>query len=39
MRYVPFGQWFLLVAYNPRIKGVLGMPGIIVMWNIEKAAR
>jgi len=37
--YVPFGQWFLPVAYSPRLNGVLGMPGIIVMWNIEKAAR
>ncbi len=37
--YVPFGQWFLPVAHSPRISGVLGMPGIIVMWNIEKRAR
>jgi peptide/nickel transport system substrate-binding protein len=37
--YLPFGQWFLPVAYSPRLSGVLGMPGIIVMWNIEKAAR
>lgn len=37
--YLPFGQWFLPVAYSPRLSGVLGMPGIIIMWNIEKAAR
>lgn len=37
--YVPFGQWFLPVAYSPRLSGVLGMPGIIVMWNIQKAGR
>jgi peptide/nickel transport system substrate-binding protein len=37
--YLPFGQWFLPVAYSPRLNGVLGMPGIIIMWNIEKAAR
>ena len=37
--YLPFGQWFLPVAYSPRLSGVLGMPGLIIMWNIEKAAR
>jgi peptide/nickel transport system substrate-binding protein len=37
--YLPFGQWFLPVAYSPRLTGVLGMPGIIILWNIEKAAR
>jgi peptide/nickel transport system substrate-binding protein len=37
--YLPFGQWFLPVAYGPRLSGVLGMPGIIVMWNIQKAGR
>jgi peptide/nickel transport system substrate-binding protein len=37
--YVPFGQWFLPVAHSPRLSGVQGMPGIIVMWNIQKAAR
>lgn len=35
--YVPFGQWFLPVAYSPRLTGVLSMPGIIVPWNIRKA--
>jgi peptide/nickel transport system substrate-binding protein len=34
--YVPFGQWFLPVAYSPRLSGVLSMPGIIVPWNIRK---
>ncbi len=34
--YVPFGQWFLPVAYSPRLSGVLSMPGIIVSWNIRK---
>jgi peptide/nickel transport system substrate-binding protein len=37
--YVPFGQWFLPVAHSPRLSGVQGMPGIIVLWNIQKAAR
>jgi peptide/nickel transport system substrate-binding protein len=37
--YVPFGQWFLPVAYSPRLSGVLSMPGIIVPWNIRKAPR
>jgi peptide/nickel transport system substrate-binding protein len=37
--YVPFGQWFLPVAVSPRLSGLLGMPGIVVPWNIEKAAR
>jgi peptide/nickel transport system substrate-binding protein len=37
--YVPFGQWFLPVALSPRLSGVLGMPGVIIMWNIEKRAR
>lgn len=37
--YLPFGQWFLPVACSPRLTGVLGMPGIIIMWSIEKAAR
>jgi peptide/nickel transport system substrate-binding protein len=36
--YLPFGQWFLPAAVSPRLSGVLGMPGIIVLWNIEKAA-
>ena len=36
--YVPFGQWFLPVAYSPRLSGVLSMPGIIVPWNIRKAS-
>lgn len=37
--YLPFGQWSLPVAYRPQLSGVLGMPGIIVMWNIQKGAR
>jgi peptide/nickel transport system substrate-binding protein len=37
--YVPYGQWFLPSATGPRISNVLAMPGIIIMWNIEKAAR
>ena len=35
--YIPFGQWFLPVAYSPRLSGVLSMPGVIVPWNIRKA--
>lgn len=37
--YVPFGQWFLPAALSPRLSGVLGMPGIIILWNIQKVAR
>ena len=37
--YVPYGQWYLPSAVSPRISGVLAMPGIIVPWNIRKAAR
>jgi len=37
--YVPHGQWFLPAAVSPRLSGVLAMPGIIVPWNIQKAAR
>ncbi|WP_426954423.1 ABC transporter substrate-binding protein [Muricoccus radiodurans] len=34
--YVPSGQWFLPVAVSPRLSGMLGMPGIVVLWNIAK---
>ncbi|MBM3505647.1 MAG: ABC transporter substrate-binding protein, partial [Alphaproteobacteria bacterium] len=37
--YVPFGQWFAPVAHSPRLSGVIGMPGTMVLWNIEKARR
>lgn len=37
--YVPFGQWYVPAAVSPRLSGVLSMPGIIVPWNIRKAAR
>jgi peptide/nickel transport system substrate-binding protein len=37
--YVPHGQWYLPSAVSPRLSGVLAMPGIIVPWNIQKAAR
>jgi peptide/nickel transport system substrate-binding protein len=37
--YVPFGQWYLPSAVTPRISDVLAMPGIIIAWNIRKAAR
>ncbi len=37
--YVPFGQWSLPVAYSPRLSGVLSMAGVIVPWNIRKAAQ
>jgi peptide/nickel transport system substrate-binding protein len=37
--YVPYGQWYLPAAVSPRLSGVLAMPGIIVPWNIQKAAR
>ncbi len=35
--YVPFGQWYLPSAVNPRISGVLAMPGVVIAWNIQKA--
>ena len=34
--YVPFGQWSLPPALSPKLSGALGMPGIVVLWNIEK---
>jgi peptide/nickel transport system substrate-binding protein len=34
--YVPIGQWFVPVAYSPRISGVLAVPGTTVLWNIDK---
>jgi peptide/nickel transport system substrate-binding protein len=37
--YVPYGQWYLPSAITPRISDVLAMPGIIIAWNIRKAAR
>ncbi|WP_137127247.1 ABC transporter substrate-binding protein [Roseomonas sp. HF4] len=37
--YVPYGQWYLPSAITPRVSGVLAMPGIIIAWNIRKAAR
>jgi peptide/nickel transport system substrate-binding protein len=37
--YVPYGQWYLPSVVSPRISGVLGMPGVIVPWNIRKAAQ
>jgi peptide/nickel transport system substrate-binding protein len=37
--YVPFGQWFAPVAHSPRLTGVIGMPGTLILWNIQKAAR
>lgn len=37
--YVPFGQWFAPVAHSPRLTGVIGMPGTMILWNIQKAAR
>ncbi|MBR0659081.1 ABC transporter substrate-binding protein [Neoroseomonas oryzicola] len=37
--YVPYGQWYLPSAISPRLSGVLAMPGIIIAWNVRKAAR
>lgn len=37
--YVPFGQWFAPVAHSPRLSGVIGMPGTMILWNIAKAAK
>lgn len=37
--YVPYGQWYLPSAVTPRISNVLAMPGIIIAWNIRKAAQ
>ncbi len=34
--YVPIGQWFAPVAHSPKLKGVIGMPGTLILWNIEK---
>lgn len=35
--YVPFGQWYLPSALNPKLSGVLAMPGVVIGWNILKA--
>lgn len=35
--YVPFGQWFVPVAYSPKLSGVIGMPGTMILWNISKS--
>jgi len=35
--YVPIGQWFAPVAHSPRLKGVIGVPGLLALWNVEKA--
>lgn len=37
--YVPFGQWFAPVAHSPRLSGVIGMPGTMILWNIAKAPK
>jgi peptide/nickel transport system substrate-binding protein len=37
--YVPFGQWFAPVAHSPGLSGVIGMPGTLILWNIEKRRR
>ena len=34
--YVPIGQWFAPIAHSPKLKGVIGAPGAMVLWNIEK---
>lgn len=34
--YVLMGQWYLPVAYSPRLDGVLEVPGTTVFWNISK---
>jgi peptide/nickel transport system substrate-binding protein len=34
--YVPIGQWFVPVAYSPRISGLMSVPGSTVFWNIDK---
>lgn len=35
--YVPFGQWFAPIAHSPKLSGVLGMPGTMILWNISKS--
>lgn len=37
--YLPIGQWYVPVAYSPRLSGVLKVPGTNVFWNIEKGPR
>jgi peptide/nickel transport system substrate-binding protein len=35
--YLPFGQWTAPIAYrSDRLTGVLGVPGLAVLWNIAK---
>lgn len=35
--YVPFGQWFVPIAHSPKLSGVIGMPGTMILWNISKS--
>lgn len=35
--YVPLGQWFVPVAHSPKLDGVIGMPGTMILWNISKS--
>jgi peptide/nickel transport system substrate-binding protein len=34
--YVPIGQWFAPIAHSPKLTGVIGVPGAMVLWNIDK---
>lgn len=34
--YVPLGMWFQPVAFSPRLKGLIPVPGAMVFWNAEK---
>lgn len=34
--YVPIGQWFAPIAHSAKLSGVIGVPGAMVLWNIEK---
>jgi peptide/nickel transport system substrate-binding protein len=34
--YVPIGQWFAPIAHSPRLTSVIGVPGAMVLWNLDK---
>ena len=37
--YVPLGMWFQPVAFSPRLRGLINVPGAMVFWNVEKTAK
>jgi peptide/nickel transport system substrate-binding protein len=34
--YVQFAQWTAPMAYRPTLRGIIGAPQVLVLWNVEK---